>query len=102
MLENILSTDDSAGKKVIITVLGQDRVGIIAGVSAILAENNVNILDISQTILQDIFTMVMVCDIKKCLVDFGVLKDKLDQKGQDLGLQIRIQHEDVFQFMHRI
>ncbi|MCL4441459.1 MAG: ACT domain-containing protein [Eubacteriales bacterium] len=102
MYENKLSAEEGAGNRVIITVLGQDKVGIIANVSAILAENNVNILDISQTILQDIFTMVMVCDIRHCKVDFGILKDRLDKKGREMGLQIQIQHEDVFQFMHRV
>lgn len=102
MFEHKLSIGDKAGNRVIITVLGRDQVGIIAGVSAILAENNVNILDISQTILQDIFTMVMVCDIKNCMIDFGSLAEKLQMKGQQTGLQIQIQHEDVFQFMHRV
>jgi ACT domain-containing protein len=102
MYKHRLGTGESLGSRVIITVLGQDKIGIIAGVSTVLAENGVNILDISQTILQDIFTMVMVCDIKKCTVDFGTLKEKLDAKGKDLGMLIQIQHEDVFQFMHRI
>lgn len=102
MVEHTLSREEVGGGKVIITVLGQDRVGIIAGVSAILAQNNVNILDISQTILQDIFTMVMVCDITSSQIDFGTLKGSLEAKGDELGLQIQVQHEDVFQFMHRI
>jgi len=97
-----ISNGNISGSRVIITVLGQDKVGIIAGVSTVLAENNVNILDISQTILKDIFTMVMVCDIEKCQEDFGTLKEKLEAKGRELGMQIQIQHEDVFQFMHRI
>lgn len=102
MFEHSLAKNEGSGNKVIITVLGQDQVGIIARVATILAENNVNILDISQTILKDIFTMVMVCDIEKCVIDFGTLKEGLEGKGRELGLQIQIQHEDVFQFMHRI
>lgn len=102
MDERNLSDIDSTGKRVIISVLGRDKVGIIASVSTVLAEKGVNILDISQTILQDIFTMVMVCDIKKSIVGFDVLKDTLETKGLDLGVQIQVQHEDVFQFMHRI
>lgn len=102
MNDNRLSRVEAGGKRVVITVLGKDTVGIIAGISAVLAENNVNILDISQTILQDIFTMVMVCDIGKAKVEFGDLKEKLDAKGSELGVQVKIQHEDVFQFMHRI
>ena len=89
-------------KKVVISVLGKDTVGIIASISTILAENGVNILDISQTILQELFTMVMICDIGKATVDFGALKEKLEQKGQELGVQVQVQREDVFQFMHRI
>lgn len=102
MNEKILAREDEGGNKVIITVLGQDKVGIISGISAILAENGVNILDISQTILQDIFTMVMLCDISKSSIEFGALKAGLDGKGEELGVQIQIQHEDVFKFMHRI
>jgi len=102
MDEHKLNDAAPAGKKVIISVLGHDRVGIIASVSTVLAETGVNILDISQTILQDIFTMVMVCDIKNSIVDFDVLKDKLEAIGLGLGVQVQVQHEDVFQFMHRI
>lgn len=94
--------NDSTGKKVVISVLGKDAIGIIAGVSAILAEYKVNILDISQTILQDIFTMVMICDISQSNVEFGKLKEQLEIKGKELGVQVQIQHENVFQFMHRI
>lgn len=92
----------TVGKRVIISVLGRDKVGIIASVSAVLAETGVNILDISQTILQEIFTMVMICDITNSTVGFDVLKDNLETKGLELGVQVQVQHEDVFQFMHRI
>lgn len=102
MSENKQIDKELSGKKVVISVLGKDAVGIIAAISAILAENKVNILDISQTILQDIFTMVMICDISQCTVEFGKLKSALDKKGEELGVQVQIQHEDVFQFMHRI
>ncbi|MCX7842381.1 MAG: ACT domain-containing protein [Clostridia bacterium] len=88
--------------KAVITVIGKDRVGIIASVSSILAESNVNILDISQTIMQDMFTMIMLVDISKACVGFNDLNDKLEKKGQELGLSIRIQHEDIFNSMHRI
>ncbi len=90
------------GKRAIITVLGQDRVGIIYGISGVLANNNVNILDISQTILQEFFTMVMVVDVAGSLVEFAQLKEQLDSKGKELGLQVNLQHEDIFKFMHRI
>ena len=90
------------GNKVVITVLGRDRVGIIAGITQVLAEHNVNILDISQTILQDIFTMVMVADFDGCTVDLRTLQEKLARRGAELGLQVVVQHEKVFQYMHRI
>lgn len=90
------------GKRIIITVLGHDRVGIIAGISAILAEARINILDISQTILQDFFTMVMVADTADSIMDIASLREILNLKGQELELQITVQHEDIFRFMHRI
>lgn len=90
------------GQRLIITTVGQDRVGIIAGIANILADANVNILDISQTILQGFFTMVMVVDFKQSTVELGKLKESLVNKGKELGLVVNIHHEDVFRFMHRI
>ena len=86
----------------IVTVLGQDRVGIIAAVCALLAENNVNILDISQTILQGAFTMVMAVDLAGSAVPFGELARKLEDLGKEMGLSIRIQREGIFEAMHQI
>lgn len=88
--------------KAAISVLGKDRVGIIAGISTVLAECNVNILDLSQTIMQDLFTMVMMVDVSGANVSFTELARRLEQKGLELGLQVRIQHEDIFKSMHRI
>ncbi len=88
--------------KAIITVLGSDRIGIIAAVTAILAEAETNILDISQTIMQDIFTMIMMVDLSKASMDFGALQEKLQAKGLELGVEIRMQREDIFRSMHRI
>lgn len=88
--------------KSIITVLGKDRVGIIADICTILAKNNINILDISQTILQEFFTMIMVVDTSKCELDFVELSNLLTSHGEDIGLSIRIQREDIFNAMHRI
>lgn len=88
--------------KAVITVIGKDKVGIIAGVSNILAQSNVNILDISQTIMQELFTMIMLVDISKVDSDFSRLASSLDKKGQELGVTIKIQHEDIFNSMHRI
>jgi ACT domain-containing protein len=88
--------------RAIVTVIGKDRVGIIAGISNVLADNNVNILDINQTTLQDVFTMIMLVDISSLAIDFTKLADTLEKKGEDLGLSVRIQHEDIFNSMHRI
>ena len=86
----------------IVTVLGQDRVGIIAAVCNRLANYNVNILDISQTILQGAFTMVMAVDVSKSTASFGVLGKGLNDLGAELGLSIRIQREEIFNAMHSI
>lgn len=88
--------------RVVVTVVGKDKVGIIAGISNVLAEYSANILDISQTIMQEFFTMIMIVDITECQVDFNTLKEKLEEKGQEIGVKVSAQHEDVFQFMHRI
>ena len=86
----------------VITVIGHDTIGIIAKVSGILAENQVNIKDITQTILEDIFTMIMIVDLTKSTVDIKDLADKLDELGEDIGLSIRIQNSNIFNAMHRI
>lgn len=88
--------------KAIITVLGQDRVGIIAGVSTLLAEHNVNILDISQTTMQNVFTMIMLVDLLEDDIGIPDLAEKLKVVGQNIGIEIRIQHEGIFNAMHRI
>lgn len=88
--------------RAVITVIGKDKVGIIANISSVLAECNVNILDISQTTMQDIFTMVMLVDITAMNTDFSDLSNRLEQKGREIGLSVRIQHEDIFHSMHRI
>ena len=86
----------------IVTVVGQDRVGIIAAVCALLAENNVNILDISQTILQGSFTMVMAVDVGDASVSVGELRSVLEKLGERMGISIRIQRQEIFDAMHRI
>ena len=89
-------------KKTIITVVGKDTVGIIAGVCSYLAENNVNILDISQTIVQEYFNMMMIVDCNKASKPIYELSDDLDKLGEKIGVSIRMQHEDIFNSMHRI
>lgn len=88
--------------KAVITVLGKDRVGIIAGITAALAENQVNILDISQTILQDYFTMIMLVEPLDEGLSLPQLSGRLDAVGERLGVQVRVQHEAVFTAMHRV
>ena len=88
--------------KAVVTVVGKDRVGIIADVCVALAASNINVLDISQTVLQDYFTMMMVVDVSKSAVPMVQLCEEMEAKGQELGLSIRIQREDIFEAMHRI
>ena len=89
-------------EKAIITVIGKDKVGIIAKVTNTLAECKVNVLDITQTILQDMFTMMMIVDISGSGMDISSIREKLALTGDELGVEIRIQHEDIFNSMHRI
>ena len=88
--------------RAIVTVIGKDRVGIIADVTALLAQYGVNVLDISQTVLQEYFTMIMLVDAAQCTVPFADLARTLNEAGTQRGLQIRAQREDIFNAMHRI
>lgn len=89
-------------KRTIITVVGKDRVGIIAKVCAYLANNRINILDISQTIVQGFFNMMMVVDATEAPKGFDVISDELEQIGAEIGVVIKAQHEDIFDKMHRL
>ena len=88
--------------KAIVTVLGKDRVGIIADVTALMAQHNVNVLDISQTVMQDYFTMIMLVDTEASDLPFGDLAALLELEGKERDLSIRAQREDIFNAMHRI
>jgi len=88
--------------RVIVTVIGEDKVGIIANVSAVLASANANIIDISQTTLQEFFAMIMMADLQHATAPFDEIKRRLNAKGEEMGLRIDAQHEDVFKYMHRI
>ena len=88
--------------KAVITVVGKDSVGIIAKTCTYLSENNVNILDISQTIVQGYFNMMMIVDASQSHKPFGEIVEELDQIGEEIGVKIRCQHEDIFNKMHRI
>lgn len=89
-------------KKTIITVVGQDTVGIIAKVCTYLANNNINILDISQTIIDGYLNMMMITDATKCEKETGTIAKEMRELGEEIGLVIRCQHEDIFTKMHRI
>lgn len=88
--------------KAVVTVVGKDQVGIIAAVCVKLAEYNVNVLDISQTVMQGYFTMMMVVDVTGCSVPLADLVSLMDEMGKGMGLSIRVQREDIFEAMHRI
>lgn len=88
--------------KAVITVIGKDTVGILAKVSAVCAENGANVLEVTQSILQDMFVMVMMVDIAKSKIPFSDLSDTLVSLGDSLHLKIHVMHEDIFNSMHRI
>lgn len=90
------------GDRVIISVLGKDRVGIIASVAGVLSSVNVNILDISQTIIQGYFAMILMADIGESSISLESLKEKLSSLGKELGVRIDAQHTDAFNYMHRL
>ncbi len=89
-------------KKTIITVVGKDTVGIIAKVCTYLAANGINILDISQTIVQDYFNMMMIVDTANSIKSFGDMADELANVGEEIGVVIKCQKEEIFDKMHRI
>jgi len=89
-------------KRTVITVVGKDTVGIIAKVCTYLANNRINILDISQTIVQGFFHMMMIVDASEASKDFDVVSEDLEQIGSEIGVIIKAQHEDIFDKMHRI
>ena len=88
--------------KAIVTVVGKDRVGIIAQVCTTLAAYQVNVLDISQTVMQGYFTMMMATEISQCNIPVAELAKRMEQVGKEMGLSIHVQREDIFQAMHRI
>ena len=88
--------------KAIVTVVGKDRVGIIANVCTALANYNVNVLDINQTVMQGYFTMMMAADVSQCSIPLAELVTEMARIGEEMGLSIRVQREDIFQAMHRI
>jgi ACT domain-containing protein len=91
-----------ASGRAIVTIIGADRIGIIAGITNVLAEANVNILDISQSVMREFFTMIMMVDLAPSRLPFEELSARLKGKGGELGVQVEIQREDIFKAMHRI
>lgn len=88
--------------KAVLTVVGKDVVGILAQVSSLCAEKDANILEVTQSILQDMFVMVMMIDLSKCTIPFSELSDILTNLGDKMGLKIHVMHEDIFNSMHKI
>ena len=88
--------------RAIITIIGSDRVGIIAGISNVLAEANVNILDISQSVIREFFTMIMMVDLAGSAISFHALSERLTRKGEELSVRVEIQREEIFKAMHRV
>mgnify|MGYP000000239268 FL=1 len=88
--------------RAIVSVLGQDRIGIIAKVCTTLADNQVNVLDLSQTILQNYFTMVMLVETEQCPLPFEELQQRMEDAGKEVGVKIKVQSEDIFNAMHKI
>ena len=93
---------DNTKNKVIITVVGKDTVGIIAKVCTYLSEGSVNVLDISQTIVSGYFNMMMIVDMAKMKKSFEDIADELKKIGEDMGVQVKCQREEIFDMMHRI
>ena len=89
-------------KKAVITVIGKDMVGILAKVSNICAQNKINIIDVTQTVLSDLFAMIMLVDISKMEMDYDGLKTALEETGKEIGLSIHIMREEIFDSMHTI
>ena len=88
--------------KIVVTIVGKDSVGIIAAVSTLLAENGVNILSINQNIMDGFFNMVMIADMAGSKIELAVVRQLLQEKGEALGVEIKTQHEDIFNAMHKI
>ncbi|MCS7139649.1 MAG: ACT domain-containing protein [Candidatus Nezhaarchaeota archaeon] len=87
---------------IVVTVLGVDRPGIVAGITSVLASFNVNIEDISQTVLRNLFAMILIADMSKATCTLRELREKLEAKAKELGVEVFVQHMNIFRAMHRI
>ena len=97
-----LEPTHETSNRVIISILGKDQIGIIAWLTGRLAEKSINVLDLSQTILQGFFTMIMIVDVTQSTISLGDLTKQLQSEGEARGLKVNVQHEDIFEFMHRV
>ena len=88
--------------RAVISVIGKDMVGILAKISTVCATHNINIIDVTQTIMQDMFVMIMMSDISASKVPFSQLQDELSKIGEEMGLSVHTMHEDIFNSMHKI
>ncbi|MDE6505143.1 MAG: ACT domain-containing protein [Clostridia bacterium] len=88
--------------RAVLTVVGKDKTGIISTISTFLAERNVNILDISQTILQDYFAMIMLVDVSRSAIELARLSEECTKLGDKIGMSIHVQHEEIFNAMHNV
>lgn len=88
--------------RAVISVVGKDTVGILAKVSAVCMECNVNIIDVNQTVMEDLFAMTMLADVAACTVSFSDFSDRMSELGKEIGMVIHVMHEDIFLSMHRI
>lgn len=88
--------------KAVITVIGRDMVGILAKISTACAQHNVNVIEVTQSVMQDLFAMIMLTDISAMTQDFTALVEEMEKLGKELGLSIHVMHEDIFNSMHRI
>lgn len=94
--------DNLSGNRIVVSVIGTDSIGIIAGISDVVSRAKGNVEQISQTILDGFFTMIMIVNMEDCSVDLATLRQELADKGHDLGVRVMVQHEDIFKNMHRI
>ncbi len=92
----------NSSNKAVITVIGKDMVGILAKVTEICAKSGVNVLEVTQSILQDLFAMVMLVDMSGSSVDVAALSSEMDRLGDQMGLRIHVMHEDIFNSMHKV
>jgi len=94
--------ENTVATRIIVAAFGKNRPGVVAAITAVLAENNCLIQDISQTIMQEFFSMIMVVDISGCSLDFSALRDRIQATEAQLGMKVYVMHEDIFRYMHRI